>query len=140
MPEIFHALPIDAKRRKVYRAITEQNGLRSWWTRYTMAEPTVGFVNQFGFGGLFRFDMHIDDLEPDEHVQWTCISGHEEWIDTVITFKLEDIPDQKGSTLLHFAHTNWKRNDGVLPQCSYDWAQYLRSLKMYVEQGKGTPS
>jgi len=104
-----------------------------------MAEPTVGHVNEFGFGGAFKFEMRIDDLIPDELVQWTCQSGHEEWVDTVLTFRLDVLPEKQG-TLVHFAHTGWLRNDGVLPQCSYDWAQYLRSLKPYLEQGQGTPS
>ncbi len=139
MPEILHTLPIEAKPAKVYRAITEQNGLRAWWTRFTMAEPTVGYVNEFGFGGAFKFQMRIDDLERDELVQWTCVGGHEEWEGTRIEFKLEPLPDKRG-TLLRFAHTDWTSADGVLPQCSYDWAQYLRSLKMYLERGQGTPS
>lgn len=139
MAEILHTLPIDAKPGKVYRAITEQDGLRSWWTRFSMAEPTVGYVNEFGFGGEFKFLMRIDDLERDELVLWTCVGGHEEWEGTQIAFRLEPFPDRK-ATLLRFAHTGWRSSDGVLPQCSYDWAQYLRSLKMYVERGQGTPS
>jgi uncharacterized protein YndB with AHSA1/START domain len=139
MADILHALSIQAKPRKVYKALTEQNGLRSWWTRFTMAEPTVGYINEFGFGGAFKFEMRIDDLIPDEFVQWTCQSGHEEWMNTVLTFRLDPLPEKQG-TLLQFAHTGWLRNDGVLAQCSYDWAQYLRSLKLYLEQGQGTPS
>ena len=139
MPEILHTLPILEKRAKVYKAITEQNGLRAWWTRFTMAEPTVGYVNEFGFGGAFKFEMRVDELERDEFVQWTCLAGHEEWVDTRLQFRLEQLEDTK-HTLLRFSHSGWLTSDGVLPQCSYDWAQYLRSLKMYVEQGKGTPS
>ena len=139
MLEILHTLRIEDKPSKVYRAITDQNGLRGWWTRFTMAEPTVGYVNEFGFGGAFKFEMRIDDLIPDEFVQWTCLSGHEEWVNTVLTFGLEKLPEKQG-TLVKFAHEGWVSSDGVFPNCSYDWAQYLRSLKMYVEQGKGTPS
>jgi len=139
MPEILHTVPILGKRAKVYKAITEQNGLRAWWTRFTMAEPTIGYVNEFGFGGAFKFEMRVDELERDEFVQWTCLGGHEEWINTCLQFRLEQMEDKK-HTLIHFSHTHWLRNDGVMPQCSYDWAQYLRSLKMYIEQGKGTPS
>ena len=139
MPEILHTLQILSTRSKVYKAITEQNGLRGWWTRFTMAEPTVGYINEFGFGGEFKFRMRIDDLEPDERVNWTCVSGHEEWEGTQIGFRLTDIPDKR-AVLVHFEHTNWTRTDGAFPQCSYDWAQYLRSLKQYVEHGKGTPS
>ena len=139
MPEILHTLPINAKPRTVYRALTEQDGLRSWWTRFTMAEPTVGYVNEFGFGGEFKFLMRIEDLEQDELVIWTCIGGHDEWEGTRITFRLEPFGD-KGGTILRFEHCDWETTEGVFPQCSYDWAQYLRSLKMYLEQGKGTPS
>jgi uncharacterized protein YndB with AHSA1/START domain len=139
MAEILHTLPIAGKPSKVYNAITEQNGLRSWWTRFTMAESTIGYVNEFGFGGAFKFEMRVDELEKDEFVQWTCLAGHEEWVNTQIQFRLEPIEDKK-HTLLHFSQTGWLRTNGVLPQCSYDWAQYLRSLKMYIEQGKGTPS
>jgi uncharacterized protein YndB with AHSA1/START domain len=139
MAEILHTLRIDGKRRAVYRAITEQDGLRGWWTRFTMAEPTVGYVNEFGFGGAFKFQMRIDDLEPDERVEWTCVGGHEEWEGTRLYFKLSDIVNSKG-TLVEFEHGEWITKTGVLAQCSYDWAQYLRSLKLYIENGVGTPS
>lgn len=139
MADILHALPILAKRKLVYKALTEQDGLRSWWTRFAMAEPTVGYVNQFGFGGEFKFLMRIDDLVRDELVQWTCLEGHEEWEQTHIEFRLSDLPNHSG-TLVHFAHSGWLRQDGVFAPCSYDWAQYLRSLKLYLEKGEGTPS
>jgi hypothetical protein len=104
-----------------------------------MAEPTVGYVNEFGFGSAFKLCMRIDDLEQDERVEWTCISGHEEWENTRLHFILTPSPD-KISTVLQFQHIDWKSNSGVLPQCSYDWAQTLKSLKLYIEKGEGTPS
>ena len=140
MPEMLHTLPIHGPRSKVYQAITEQEGLRGWWTRFATAEPTIGYINEFGFGGEFKFEMRVDGLEPDTHVKWTCLSGHSEWQNTVITFDLEDLPGRENATLLRFAHKNWLRSDGVLPNCSYDWAQYLRSLRLFIEEGKGTPS
>lgn len=140
MPDILHTLPITGKRNKIYRAITEQDGLRSWFTRYAMAESTIGHVNQFGFAGEVKFEMRIDELEPGAHVKWSCLSGHPEWEGTTITFDLEDAPAQKGVTMLRFAHRGWKSTGGFFAHCNYDWAQYLRSLKLYIEKGKGTPS
>lgn len=139
VPTIVHTLIIAEKPQKVYKALTEQDGLRGWWTRFSMAEPTVGYVNQFGFGGSFKFLMRIDDLIEDELVQWSCLEGHEEWEGTRIEFRLDPLSESK-TTRLAFSHAGWAREDGVFPQCNYDWAQYLRSLKLYVEQGKGTPS
>lgn len=140
MAEILHSLPVIGPRSKVYAALTERQGLSAWWTRYVVAEPEVGFVNLFGFGGAFKFEMRVDELEPGERVKWTCLGGHPEWEGTIVTFDLEDMPGVQGTTLLHFAHTNWQRADGVMPNCSYDWAQYLRSLKMLIEKGEGNPS
>ncbi len=140
MPEILHTLPIHGPQSKVYQALTEQEGLRSWWTRFATAEPTIGYINEFGFGGEFKFEMRVDELKPDTRVKWTCLGGHPEWENTVITFDLEGHPGREDATLLHFAHKNWQRSDGVLPNCSYDWGQYLRSLRLFIEEGKGTPS
>ena len=106
----------------------------------SIAEPKIGYINEFGFGGEFKFEMRVDELKPDTHVKWICLSGHSEWQNTVITFDLEDLPGRENATLLRFAHKNWLRSDGVLPNCSYDWAQYLRSLRLFIEEGKGTPS
>ena len=140
MADILHTVPIQGKPRKIYRALTEQDGLRAWFTRYTMAEPTVGSMSRFGFAGEVQFEMRIDELLPDERVEWTCLSGHPEWQGTQVLFRLEPHPDRKDVTLVHFAHRGWKSTEGFFPHCNYDWGQYLRSLKLYVEQGKGTPS
>jgi len=140
MPEILHNLPIGGSRQQVYAALTEEAGLSGWWTRFVVAEAVVGHVNEFGFGGAFKFEMRVDVLEQDGRVQWTCLGGHPEWEGTVITFELADHPGAGEATILQFAHRNWQRSDGVLASCSYDWAQYLRSLKLLIEKGQGNPS
>lgn len=140
MHDILHTLPIQGKPRKIYDALTTQDGLRAWFTRFTMAEPTIGNVNRFGFAGQVQFEMRVDELTPGEYVEWTCLTGHPEWENTRLTFRLQPHPDNKKITLLHFAHQGWKTTEGYYANCNYDWAQYLRSLKLHIEQGKGTPS
>jgi len=140
MPDILHRLSVETPRKKVYAAVTRQDGLRAWFTRYAMAEPTIGYVNRFGFAGEVRFEMRVDDLLPDSHVQWTCVGGHPEWENTVVTFDLEHDPIRKKTTVLTFAQRGWKSTEGYFANCNYDWAQFLRSLKMYLERGKGTPA
>jgi uncharacterized protein YndB with AHSA1/START domain len=140
MPEILHQLVIDKSDAKVYSALTEQSGIRRWFTRYAEARPEVGSVVRLTFAGQVTFEMRIDALDPNERVAWTCLSGHPEWEGTTIEFALSEAPGRRRSTVVHFAHRNWKDATGVLAQCSYDWAQYLRSLKLFVEKGKGTPS
>ena len=139
MADILHTLAIDGSAREVYVAVTEERGLQGWWTRFTRAKAELGHVNEFGFnGGDYLFKMRVDELDSDRHVKWLCLEGHPEWKGTTLTFDIEPKSDGKG-VLLHFGHRGWKRTDGVFAHCSYDWAQYLRSLKLLVEKGKGTP-
>ncbi len=140
MPEILHQLIIEKPGSRVYFALTEQAGVRGWFTRFAEARPEVGAVNRLTFAGQVTFEMRVDALEPNGRVAWTCLTGHPEWEGTTIEFALREVPGRRGMTLVQFAHRGWKSSDGVLAQCSYDWAQYLRSLKLFVEKGKGTPS
>jgi len=42
MADMSHQVYIDAPPDKVYQAISTQEGLKSWWTIDTEAEPRVG--------------------------------------------------------------------------------------------------
>jgi hypothetical protein len=57
-------------------------------------------------------------------------------VGTTITFELE--PHNKGCTLM-FHHDNWAAYSQEFASCSFDWALFLRSLKMLCETGKGKP-
>lgn len=138
MPDILHQLTVQASPETVYRALTEADGLASWWTTDVEAEPELGSVASFGFGNRQTvFRMRIEDLLPDEFVRWHCVDGHPEWEHTEITFDLAG--DESGGTILYFAHRGWESTDGILATCSFDWAQYLVSLRHYLEHGEGAP-
>ncbi|MEO8405378.1 MAG: hypothetical protein ABI480_12305 [Chitinophagaceae bacterium] len=40
-------------------------------------------------------------------------------------------------TLLIFHHDDWKEYTAMFAECNYTWGQFLRSLKLYCEIGKG---
>ncbi len=136
MAEIKHFLIIKASPEKVYRAITEQEGLASWWTRETIAKPQVGSVAEFKFGNQYHNKMRIIRLEPYKIVEWECIMGDKEWIGT--TFYFELILNGE-NTSLRFTHGNWKEMTDFFASCNFHWGHYMRSLKDYCETGKGEP-
>ncbi len=137
MPEILHQLKINAPVRRVYEALSTQDGVSRWWTRDTLMKSEVGSIAKFGFNKrAVVFEMRIDRLDHDRRVKWSCIGGHPEWESTEIIFEMRLDP---AGTLLRFGHMKWKSADGILPLCSYDWARYLTSLKSYLETGKGSP-
>jgi uncharacterized protein YndB with AHSA1/START domain len=158
MPHIRHELLIGATAEKVYGAITGQEGLSAWWTPDTNAKPERDSVARFAFGSEYFKEMKITELKPSEQVKWICIAGADEWIGTTISFKLQpgdkegllnsrpELKDQlqqksniNNGTLLIFNHDDWKEYTPMMAECNYTWAQFLRSLKLLCETGKGRP-
>jgi uncharacterized protein YndB with AHSA1/START domain len=136
MTDIRHNVVIKATSEKVYEAITTQEGLAHWWAKQTTAKPEIGFVNTFTFG-TFRNEMKVTNLAPNKKAEWQCVLSIEEWIDTYISFDLEE---KDGRTLLRFAHTGWRAVTDMFAACNYDWGRFMTSLKSYCETGTGTPS
>jgi len=157
MPNIHQALLIAGPAETVYRAITTQEGLAGWWTPDVTAKPEVNSVAHFPFGPSYFKEMKITALAPSKAVAWDCIKGADEWVGTTLCFKLESgekealrrsHPEQAGQlqqakdapqTLLSFSHDGWKAYSPMFAECSYTWGQFLRSLKLYCETGKGRP-
>jgi uncharacterized protein YndB with AHSA1/START domain len=135
MAEIRINVVIKAISEKIYNAVTTQEGLASWWAKQTTAKPEVGFVNLFIFG-KFRNEMKVTKLTPNKKVEWKCINSIDEWIDTNISFDLEE---KEGSTILRFTHGGWRAATDTLAGCTYDWALFIKSLKSLCETGTGTP-
>ena len=137
MAEILHQLVIDVPPGGVFDAITQQKGLSQWWTTDVRAEPKVGSIAEFGFNSRAAvFEIRIVALDRPNFVRWHCLVGHPEWSNTDLTFALSG---RAGATVLRFAHRGWESSEGILAQCSYDWARYLASLKSYLETGSGSP-
>lgn len=157
MPNIRHELIIGAPAEKVYSAITSQEGLSAWWTRDTIAEAEVDSIARFAFGPTYSKEMKITELRPSAQVKWICIAGADEWVGTTVSFKLEagdkktllnshpETMDQmqqnsnNNVTLLVFQHNDWKGYTPMYAECNYTWGQFLRSLKLFCETGKGRP-
>ena len=101
MAEIKHLLHINAPASEVFKAITEETGLKNWWTDDTVAKPEVGAVIEFNFGERYHDEMKVTKLIPDQRVEWLCLVGEPEWIE-VNNDKLEGIfkavPDRQDLT------------------------------------------
>ncbi|MCH5598881.1 SRPBCC family protein [Niabella ginsengisoli] len=110
--------------------------MAGWWTPDTKAKPEVDSIARFGFEADYFKEMKITALKPYSRVEWICMKGYPDWINTTLTFELE--PHQKGCVLL-FHHDGWANYTPEFASCSYDWAMFFRSLKFLCETGKGHP-
>jgi uncharacterized protein YndB with AHSA1/START domain len=136
MEAIRHRLVIKTTPDKIFEAVTTEQGLKSWWAKQTVARPEVGFVNVFTFG-QFRNEMSITKLVPNQQVEWKCIQSIDEWVDTTLSFDLEE---KDGKTILRFNHSGWRAITDTFAGCNYDWALFMKSLKQFCETGTGAPA
>lgn len=157
MVNIHHRLLIGATAETVFRAISTSEGLSAWWTPNSTAIAAVGEIASMPFGNGYVKKMEIQTLVPYSFLKWQCIEGDVEWIGTTITFSLiqrgeeellDAYPEVAGQaeqslsdskTLLIFEHNGWKDYSRSFGECSYTWAQFLRSLRRLCEIGKGLP-
>lgn len=131
MAEMHHEIQTDASPEKVYEAVTTPDGLRSWWTADSVAEPLVGSVAEFGFNNrstLFR--MRIEELKPKQRAVWECVGDDKEWKGTRLIW---DISEKDGKTVLHFVHGNWRSRSPYFAVCNSTWGELMYRLKDYVE-------
>lgn len=155
MPNICLEVVINAPIEKVYQAVTSQEGLAAWWTP---AATVNGDVARFPFGPHYFKEMKIMQQLSPTFVSWHCLAGADEWVGTSISFRMDagngemllkahpeaggqieqqDQPDN--ATVLYFEHADWKAYTPMFAECSYTWGQFLRSLKLCCETGKGRP-
>src|SRR6266542_4068298 len=67
------AVGISAPAETIFDAISTTTGLASFWTTDSTAEPSVGSVARFGFGGP-KLQMRVDQLDPGRRIAWTCLT------------------------------------------------------------------
>ncbi len=145
MPNITHYLVINAPAETVYKAVTEEAGLASWWAKNTIAKPEVGFTDEFIFGdssknykgeGRHHNKMLVTELVPNTLARWDCKGGDPEWIGTRLSFEMTP---GEGKTELMFTHADWAAQTQFFANCNYFWGMFMTSLKQYCETGTGTP-
>ncbi len=132
MAEMLHQIQIKAPADKVFQAISTEEGLKSWWTADTEAQPRIGSTAIFGFFKRSTvFKMRIEELTPNRQLKWSCDSGPDEWIGTKLRFDLQSHPD--GDTVVRFAHAGWRSTEGAFPLCNTTWGALMVRLKGYCE-------
>ncbi|MCI0622058.1 MAG: SRPBCC domain-containing protein [Acidobacteria bacterium] len=132
MADMIHQVTIAASPEKVFQALTTQEGLKSWWTSDTEAEPRVGSTALFGFDKRsVVFKMNVDELAPKKRVRWSCVDGPAEWKGTKLRFDLES--DDEGGTTVRFVHSGWRKTGDMFGICNTTWGALMVRLKAYVE-------
>ena len=137
METIYHLLRIKTDDiSKVYQALVTKEGLAGCWTEHTEAVPEEGSIATFRFTLDYGKHMRIDKLIPDKQVDWTCLKGDKEWINSQLSF---DLKREGEFVIVDFRRAGRASQTPMFGQCNYHWALYMKSLKDLIEKGQGQP-
>jgi uncharacterized protein YndB with AHSA1/START domain len=129
MPDIRHAISIDASPARIYPLIATGAGFEKWWAA-DVHEEGFGKIVELGFFNrttLYRLQL-VREATAQE-AEWLCHSG-QEWKDTKLLFQLSPA---KGQTLLRFAHSNWQQETDYFISCNTTWGELMFRLKAAAE-------
>lgn len=135
---LVHQVNVKASPETLYKAISSQEGLASFWTDDSKAESKVGSIASFGFGGPTQ-RMKIEELVPGKRVKWLSLPDFPNWGDTIVSWEIT--PAENGDTSLTFRHVNWPASVTAddLGSINYTWGMVVDRLKQYAESGKPVP-
>jgi uncharacterized protein YndB with AHSA1/START domain len=136
--EILTQFDVDAPRAAVWKAITTQDGIRSWWTTHADVPKGVGSVLSLRFPDApISWDLRVDEAVENEKLHWHCVGGPPPWVDTDVVFRLTDSPEAETRVL--FDHTGWNEAEDMVRIVTFGWVQMFLQLKGYLETGRAQP-
>ena len=135
---LVHEVNIKATPDTIYHALSTAQGLQSFWTSESKAEPTVGAIATFGFGGPTQ-RMRVDELVPGKRVKWTGLADFPNWDGTTVSWDISRV--ENGETSVLFRHGDWPDSlpQDELGSINYTWGLIVERLKQYSETGKPNP-
>ncbi len=135
---IHHVFDIQAPQESVFTAVTNADGLSSWWTTSVQAETAApGSRFRFAFRGSFNPQLRITEIESPSLVAWEGVDGHDAWGPTLLRFEFSRI--DTGTTVRFWHQMGADRTDEAVARANFNWGYYLDSLRLLCETGLGKP-
>jgi hypothetical protein len=127
MPDIRHAITIEAPAEQVYPLVSTAAGMGQWWAEDVSDGATGVELGFFNRATVYR--LQPGKMSSPHSTEWRCTSG-KEWEGTRISFALEP----KGwATELRFAHRDWKAETDYFISCNTTWGELMFRLKAAAE-------
>lgn len=139
--DIVLAVEVDAEAGAIYRAVTTEDGLTSFWTPTVSATAELGAELRFGFAAApVDLRMVVTTLEPDRAVGWSCGGPWPGWEGTQVRWEMQ--PAEAGGRLVLLRHTGWadETADVVIGSVALTWARVLVALEQYLRTGVKAPA
>jgi uncharacterized protein YndB with AHSA1/START domain len=135
MADIKHAIQIAAEPRMVHPLVATPEGFTKWWAADVTVDKATGNVDLGFFKRATVYGLRALEIAGPGKAHWLCNSGRE-WTGTRLLF---DLAEQKGQTLLRFAHAGWEAETDYFVMCNTTWGELMHRLKAAAEEKKPEP-
>jgi len=138
MSSIKDAIQIQVPLATAMNALTTEAGYRGWWSKDCQVGDRPGGEARLKFdkaGTLVTMKYRIDAIDPGGAVKWTCVD-HDfgDWIGTSLNWR---IAPQGTGVEVELDHAGWQGDPPAA--VAQGWNHFLRSMKSYLETGRGEP-
>lgn len=134
MEQISLLVRINAPLEVVFEKISTSEGIESWFTDAVFSNDQVtGDLNLQLWGNT---NFKVVEMSPPSRIVWHCISEDNPWYGTDIVF---DLKSESEKIVVIFDHFGWPEISDFYRDCATSWAYFLESLRLLIEEGKGTP-
>jgi uncharacterized protein YndB with AHSA1/START domain len=136
MSDILIQLNINAPVTKVFNAFATADGLDTWWTLNSKANPVQNGIYHFHFGEGYDWKGRVTELVNYEAIEWEITEASPDWVGSKVGVILKEVANH---TVVDFYHKGWAEASDHFRISSYCWAVYLRCMKANLERGVFIP-
>lgn len=137
MNTIYHDFWINKPIDKVFETVSFPNEINNWWTKRCSGKCELGAVYNLYFAEEYNWLAEIVKLKHNQEIEFKMTKAMEDWMPTSFGFILKE--EKPNVTSVQFYHKNWTEASKEFRVASYCWANLLRQMKQYIENGIITP-
>ena len=126
-----HLFHINASVDKVFKALTNVNEMKIWYTTEISGESSIDQLINFKFGTI-EFIVKVTALEVNKKIVWECVDTTMPFVGHSYTFELDE---SDGKTRILLTELGFEQQDDMYANMNFSWGKYLESLRQYCQKG-----
>ncbi len=126
-----HLFHINASVDKVFKALTNVNEMRNWYTTEISGESSIDQLINFKFGTI-EFIVKVTALEVNKKIVWECVDTTMPFVGHTYTF---DLDESDAKTRILLTVLGFEEQNDMYANMNFSWGKYLESLRQYCQKG-----
>lgn len=126
-----HLFHINAPVETVFKALTDIDEMKSWYTTEISGKSSMNQLINFKFGTI-NFIVKVIELEVNKKIGWKCVETSLPFVGHTYTFELDE---NDGKTRVRLTEIGFEEQDDMYANMNFSWGKYLESLRQFCQNG-----